>query len=150
MQRVRNAVIVLGVVAVVLNVGWADSDVSAQKPFSDFVGRQYRIVGDVNAYGVKRDLSDETTSYVTVRALDTVGMAGPEVTFTTRLAPGTTFRITRARKSVGLYQEGIRYLVSMDHPDIPAGLDVELSLLGGNESPNGALNPRFYELVPDR
>ena len=54
-------------------------DVSERKPYADVIGRRYRVIGDVSAYGIKRSNTDPGPYFVAL--IPAPGIAGREVTF---------------------------------------------------------------------
>ena len=109
------------------------------------IGREYRIVGDLDAYGIKYEDRDISASYVTL--IPPPGIGGPEVAFTKRLPKGQTFRITAATRRFRFLTNGIDYVVELNGSDLPQGLDVRIALFRGNESGDTDLNPRLYQRV---
>jgi len=83
--------------------GCSSSDISSEPLVAPMVGRQYRIIGDVYAYGIKAKLADQEASFISLvpRAL-----TGPEVAFQRRLPIGQVFRIRAVRRQFVLFEIG--------------------------------------------
>jgi hypothetical protein len=108
------------------------------------IGREYRIIGELYAYGVRQDLQDTDASFVTLTSL---GISGPEIVFKRKLPIGQTFRIRGAMYRFVLLDNGNEYLIEMPGADLPQGVEVRLPLLGGNGNSDGELNPQLYQQV---
>jgi hypothetical protein len=124
----------------------APRDISREPLFVDMVGRQYRIIGDVYAYGIKAELADKEASFI---SLVPRAVTGPEVAFQRRLPIGQVFRIRAVRRQFVLFEKGIEYLIDLQNSDLPRGIEIRLELLRGNESGDVDLNPRLYERIAD-
>ena len=131
--------------ALALTVGFlgCDTSLNDRQPYAGMVGREYRVVGDVDAYGITRDLQSEAASYVTLIPLP--GIGGPEVVFRRRIAKGTTFRIRSARYRFMPFDNGTEYVIDLRDSEIAQGLEVHIGLFRGNEAGPVDLNPRLYE-----
>ena len=138
----RNTLCVLAV-----SVGAAGAcgptDISDHPSVADMIGREYRIIGDVDAYGIRLDLQDKEASYVTLIPLP--GIGGPEVVFVRRLPKGQVFRIKSATWEFTPFDNGTEYLIELQNSDLPRGIEVRLALFRGNDSGDTDLNPRLYE-----
>jgi hypothetical protein len=69
-------------------------------------------------------------SYVTIRA---VGFSGPEYVSTVRIPKNTTFRVVAAKRKFMFLDDGTTYVVDIDLPGLPKGLDVEIPLSTATE-----------------
>ncbi len=107
------------------------------------IGHEYRVIGDVDAYGIKQDLQDEDASYVTL--IPPPGIGGPEVVFKRRVPAGQTFRIRRAMRRFVLLDNGTEYVIDLQGSDLPQDIEVRLALMRGNESGEADLNPPLYQ-----
>jgi hypothetical protein len=136
---VASAAAALGVGSLVA----CSSNLADRQPYASFIGREYRVVGDVDAYGIKEDLKDGQASYVTL--IPQPGIGGPEVVFRRRIAKGTMFRIRDARRRFYVFGNGTEYIVDLMSPEVPKGLEVRIGLFRGNEEGSVDLNPRLYE-----
>ena len=123
-------------------IGCSSRDVSDKPEFAAMIGREYRVIGDVDAYGIKLDLQDKDVSYVTL--IPPPGIGGPEVAFERRLPKGQVFRIKSAMWQFKPFDNGTEYLIELEDSDLPRGIEVRLELFRGNESGDTDLNPRLY------
>jgi hypothetical protein len=120
-------------------------DVSREPEFAAMIGREYRIVGDVDAYGIKNEDRDSSAAYVTL--IPPPGISGPEVAFTKRLPKGLTVRIAAAKHRFRAFTNGTDYVVELNGSDLPPGLEVRIALFRGNQSGDTDLNPRLYQRI---
>ena len=122
-------------------------DISGVAPYSDMIGRTYKIVGAVNGLGVKPLKSNVPPEYVHLEPL-VRGYSGPEIAFTRLVPNGRTFRIVSAWIFDTPIDDQIYYVVEFDERDtFDPHLPVRLGLDGGNEAGEGRLNPQYYERV---
>lgn len=121
-------------------------DLSTVAPYSGMIGHTYRVVGDVDAYGVRKHNSDEQAAHI-VLIPRYPGVAGPEVAFIRPLPRGQTFRIVGAWIRDTAIDDTRFYVVELRENSVLPMVPVQLSLHGGNESTNGELNPQYYERV---
>src|SRR3989442_70080 len=56
--------------------GCSPRDISHEQPFAAMIGREYRVIGDVDAYGIKTDVRSNAVSFVDLIPL---GIAGHEI-----------------------------------------------------------------------
>jgi hypothetical protein len=106
------------------------TDITGDPSVADMRGREYRIVGEVDAYGVKAELDDKEASFVELIPL---GISGPEILFKKRLPRGQTFRIRKARRAFKPFENGIEYVVELSTPDWPPDLEVFVRDAGQRE-----------------
>jgi hypothetical protein len=69
------------------NAGCSARDVSSEPPFANMIGREYRVIADVDAYGIKKNLQDKEASYVEL--IPRPGISGPEVAFKKQVTRAT-------------------------------------------------------------
>jgi hypothetical protein len=120
-------------------------DVSKTDPFAQMVGAQYRVVGDVAAYGIWRYPEKDRILYVTL--IPGVGIDGPEVAFRLRVPKGELLSVQRVFVTkYGLASSTLEYQVSTGLEGM-AGLDVLVRLTRGNEGDGFTLNSNVYERV---
>lgn len=123
--------------------GCSPRDISHEPPFANMIGHEYRVIGDVDAYGIKQDLQDKDASYVTL--IPPPGIGGPEVVFKRRVPKGQTFRIRGAMRRSVLLDNGTEYVIDLQRSDLPQDIEVRLALMRGNESGEADLNPRLCQ-----
>jgi hypothetical protein len=119
------------------------TDVTGQQPYAKFIGREYRIIREVDAYGIKMDPRDEQPAVILL--MPRPGIAGWEVAFRKPLEKGQTFRIRGAKHRFMVFDDGTEYVVDLKDPTLAEGLEVRIAMLGGNEGGGGELNPEVYE-----
>jgi hypothetical protein len=123
----------------------ADEELSFTNPYAKIIGAEYRIAGDVDAYGIYRDLNKRELSYITL--IPGVGIGGPEVAFRKRIVKGKTIKILSAWREHKFFYSNIDYLVAIQDADLPGNVPVHLVLSRGNEGVGAELNPSIYEKV---
>lgn len=139
----------LGILIAALGlIGCQESDVSSSDPYRTMIGNRYRIVGEVKAYGIYRDDGKKKNLEV-VTIIPGVGIQGRLVAFRQPIKRHSTFTIIGARKQPAINFSGaiIKYHVIFDDQQLPAGVEIEIALLRGNESGGVDLNPAIYEKI---
>jgi hypothetical protein len=122
----------------------ADADnLTLKNPYKKIIDTEYRIVGEVNAYGIYEDLDKKKLSYITL--IPGVGIAGPEVAFKRRIANGQRLKVVSAWQEHKLISNDVYYLVLIQDSGLPGDIQIRLELSRGNEGGNGELNPHFYK-----
>ena len=148
-RRVGRSVAAVAVSVMIVGCGdGSGRDVSQHEPYASLIGAEYRVVGDVNAYGITKDLGSGRIDHVTLIAAP--GISGPEVLFKKAIRTGTTFHVTGIRRVFRPFDNDLQYVVQLDDSELPVGVEVEIDLLGsneGSEGSNGWLNPAAYEKV---
>lgn len=120
-------------------------DVSKQKPYADMIGRTYRIVGEVGAFGIYVSGSDSVPTFVALYP-QSEAPSGPEVTLSRSLERGRTFRIVKATLFDTPIDDTLFYTVELAGEPIAAGVPVHLRLRRNNGIRDSAeLNPQYYE-----
>ena len=114
-------------------------------PYASIVGTEYRIVAEVNAYGIYKNQDKKEVPYITL--IPGVGIAGPEIAFKRRIAKGQNIKILSAWRERKLLHSDIYYLIGLHDADLPRDIQIRLELSSGNEDGNAGLNPRIYEKV---
>jgi hypothetical protein len=123
---------------------FSDQDVSKTPPYSDFVGRRYRVlVDDLHGYGIG-DKGGSTATWITL--IPAPGIGGRDVVFERPVPKGRTFRIVGAARRFLLFDKGVYYRVMLDDEDWPA-VTTKIELFRGNEGEGASLNPRVYRLL---
>lgn len=123
----------------------ADNELTFTSPYSNDIGAGYRIVGEVNAYGIYQDLNKKELSYITL--IPGVGIGGPEVAFRKRIPKGQTIKILSVWQKHMFLQSEIYYLVAIEAADLPKDVKIQIELSRGNEIPGRELNPSIYERI---
>lgn len=144
-----DALRALGILIAVLGlIGCQESDVSSSDPYKAMIGNRYRIIGEAKAYGIYRDDGKKKNLQV-VTIIPGVGIQGRLVAFKQPIKHHTTFTIIGARKQPAINLSGsiIKYYVTLDDQQLPAGVKIEIALLRGNEGGGIDLNPAIYEKI---
>lgn len=118
-------------------------ELSGVTPYSDMIGRTYRIVGEVSASGIYTN--GERPDYMMLHPRSQV-VSGPEVAFTRPVPVGQTFRIVGAWMFDTPIDDTIYYVVELAGNPLSPGLPVRLPL-DYNPHVNGDLNQLYYERV---
>lgn len=146
-MRIRTLVIVMFGVIAHAACSAEYRDLSRTAPYADKIGRTYRIVGDVSAFGIYVRGSGSTPTIVDLypRAH---APTGPEVTFTKPLERGRIFRIARATIFDTPIDDTVFYTVELEGEAIAAGVPVQVSLWRENGViETGELNSKYYEHI---
>jgi hypothetical protein len=140
-----GALLALGIVVIVWGIaGYASPfpvvEITHQKPYADFVGRDYRVVGDVRAIAWN-DFPDKA------RILEISLMPPPTVrnrfvSSETRLKPGQMVRIVSAWRQFALVEFTRHYVVSVPGAELPDGIPVTMTVKS-----DGAPDSRVYEPI---
>lgn len=121
----------------------AQDELTFTSPYANIIGAEYRIVAEVNAYGIYKNMDRKEVSIITL--IPGVGIAGPEVAFEKRIAKGQILRILSAWRERKLLSSDVYYLVEFRDADLPRGIPIRIELSRGNEGVDAGLNPRVYE-----
>lgn len=122
-------------------------EVSAQLPYAELIGTQYRVaIDDLYAYGVYESLDlPRVVAYIDLRPGGEIG--GIELAFRERVRRGAKIEIVSAwETSYVPFEKRVHYVVTLAEsglslPDVP----VRLVLLGQrNKGPGITLNPETY------
>lgn len=122
----------------------AVEELTFTSPYADFIGAEYRVVGEVIAHGIYENLNQRVApSYITL--VPGVGFTGPEVAFRRPIAKGQHIKLLSAwREQTSLYSH-VYYLVTLQNTDLPSDVQVRIRLYGGKEEMNTGLDPAVYE-----
>lgn len=134
------AVIVLGVGGYSVPFWPADSEVTNQKPYSDFIGREYRVIGPVAALAWN-DFPDKAKILV-VSLTSPPGAQNRFVSYKIPLQPGQKVRILSAWRSLVLFEFSYYYLVSVPSGNLPEGVPIKMKV-----SPEGIPDPFAYQAM---
>jgi hypothetical protein len=114
-------------------------------PYARLVGTEYRIVGDVDAFGIYAR-SEKKLDFIDL--IPGVGIAGREVAFRRRVPHGQIVRILSAwQQPQFLDVKVVYFLVALDGSELPRDIPVELALARGNEGVGADLNAEIYERI---
>jgi hypothetical protein len=141
------ALTAFGLIAVVimLAVGgvrspFSDTEVTREKPFADFVGREYRVTGNVNALAWN-DFPDKTKILV-VSLMRSPGARNRFVSYRVPLKIGQRVRIVSAWRHFELVEFSNYYLVSAPGAGLPEGVPIRMHV-----NSDGVPDPLVYEAL---
>lgn len=117
-----------------------DTDITHQKPYADFVGREYRVTGDVNAYAWN-DFPDKA-KILSISPMPPPGVRNRFVSYVTPLQKGQTVRIVSAWRHFALLEIAKYYVVSAPGAGLPEGIPITMAV-----NSDGIPDPRVYEPV---
>ncbi len=117
-------VIVLGVGGV--QVPWPPTETTQQKPYADFVGREYRVISSVSAYAWN-DFPDKT-KIQSFSLLAPPGVRNRFVSYVTPLKLGQRIRIVSAWRHFLLLGFDRYYVVSAPGAGLPEGIEITLAV----------------------
>lgn len=118
-------------------------DVSSYPEFKDKIGLQYKVIGNLDAYGI-REHSKSEVEYITL--IPPPGIAGSEVGFEIPVAEGAKVAIVKALKSNRMFVSNITFIVFIEGMDFPKNILVRIDLFRGNEGEKeGDLNKKIYQ-----
>ena len=128
-KRVALAACGLLALAIVLGVSGVrlpppETDVSHHKPYADFIGREYQVVSDVNAYAWN-DFPDKDT-ILSISLLPPPGAGNRFVSWKTPLKQGQRVRIVSASRSFGLLELNRKYVVLVPGAGLPEGVPITM------------------------
>lgn len=122
----------------------AVEELTFTSPYADFIGAEYRVVGDVIAHGIYENLNHRVTpSYITL--VPGVGFTGPEVAFRRPIAKGQHIKLLSAWRERQLLSWDVYYLVTLKDTALPSDAPIQIELSRGNEGVDAGLNPAVYE-----
>jgi hypothetical protein len=134
------ALIVLGVGGVRLPFLFPETDISHEKPYADFVGREYRVTGRVNALGWN-DFPDKAT-ILSVSLMPSPGARNRFVSYSIPLQLGQRVRIISARRQFVLFEFTYDYVVNVPGAGLPDGIPITMKV-----SAEGIPDPLIYEAI---
>ena len=120
-------------------------ELPSTSPYAKIVGAEYRIVGDVSAYGIYERLNGrKVLSYIEL--IPGVGISGSLVESKGPIIRGKRIKILSAwRMHLFGFTRNVYYLVSFQDTDLPRDVPVRIELSRGNEGVDAGLNPGIYE-----
>lgn len=115
-----------------------DTETSHEKPYVDFVGREYRVTGNVIALAWN-DFPDKAKILV-VSLMPSPGVRNRFVSYRIPLQPGQMVRIISAWKSFALIEFSHYYLVSVPGAGLPEGIPIKM-----DSNSDGIPDPSLYQ-----
>ena len=138
--RVAFAACGLLALAIVLTVSGVRSpfpptEITHQAPYSDFIGREYRVTSDVSAYAWN-DFPDKT-KILSISLMPTPGIRNRFVSYVIPLQHGQGIRLVRAWREFPSFAKF--YEVSVPGAGLPAGIRITMRV-----SSNGIPDASVY------
>jgi len=135
-------------VVIVLGVGgvrshFPDTEVTQEKPYADFVGREYRVTGDVIALAWN-DFPDKA-KILSVSLMPPPGVRNRFVSYSIPLQPGQRVRIISAWRHFALVEFTNYYLISVPGAGLPDGIPITMKV-----NSDGVPDPLVYEATDSR
>lgn len=142
-KRVAFAALGLVGLAIVLTVAGVRSpfpptEITRQAPYSDFVGREYRVTSDVSAYAWN-DFPDKT-KILSISLMPPPGIRNRFVSYVVPLQHGQRIRLVSAWRDFPSFAK--YYVVSVPGAGLPEGVRIRMSV-----NSDGSPNPRVYEPI---
>ena len=119
-----------------------EAEVTNQKPYADYIGREYRVVGDVAAYAWN-DFPDKNR-ILSVTLTPPPGTRNRFVSSVTPLRTGQRVRILSAWRSYTMVEIVRKYVVAVPDAGLPNGVPITMTV-----GADGIPDPRVYEQVSD-
>lgn len=132
--------IILGVGGVRLPSWFPKTDISRERPYADFVGREYRVTGQVTAVAWN-DFPDKA-KILNVLLMPSPGTRNRFVPYGIPLQPGQRVRIISAWRQFALVEFTYRYVVDVPGAGLPDGIPITMMV-----SADGVPDPRMYEVI---
>lgn len=115
-------------------------------PYAHIVGIEYRVIAEVNAYGIYEDMDRKSISFIELIPTSVV-ISGPEVAFKNRIAKGQKIRVLSAWRERKLLHSNVYYVIALQDEGLPRDIQIRIDLSRGNEGEGAELNPRIYERI---
>jgi hypothetical protein len=117
-----------------------EADVSREEPYEDFVGREYRVAGQVTAL-VWNDFPDKA-KILTVSLMPSPGARNRFVSYSIPLKPGQRVRIVSAWRRFDLVEFAYRYVVNVPGAGLPEDIPITMKV-----GADGVPDPLIFEAV---
>ncbi len=121
-----------------------------ESPYSGQIGTEYRVVGDVKAYGIYEGADQKKLAFITL--IPGVGIGGREVAFKRKVEHGQVIRLLSAWHGPVLGGSGVDHLVAAEgtdwaHGDWDRDVPIRVELMRGNEDVGPELNTAIYRRI---
>jgi len=117
-----------------------DTDATNDKPFSTYIGQEYRVSNNIKALAWN-DFPDKEKILV-ISLMPPPGANNRFVSYCTTLQPGQKIRILSAWRSLSLFEYTYYYLVSIPDAGLPKNVPIKMKV-----NSDGIPSPLFYESV---
>jgi hypothetical protein len=133
------------VVMLILGIGgvmvpFPVTEISRQKPYVDYIGREYRVTSDVDAL-MWNDFPDKA-KILSISLMPPPSVANRFVSFKKRLQPGQVVRVVGAQRQFDGFGFHREYVVLVPDAGLPGGIPVTI-----DTNSDGVLDPRVYEPI---
>ena len=118
----------------------SETEVTHQKPYSDFVGREYRVIEDISACAWN-DFPDKA-KILSITLDPPPCTRNRFVSSATPLQKGQRIRILSAWRSYPLFNTDTRYAVAVPDAALPDGVRITMRVAS-----DGVPDRRFYEPI---
>jgi hypothetical protein len=127
--------------AIVLTAGGVRSpflrtEITHRQPYSNFIGREYRVTSDVRAYWWNE--FPDKTKILQISLMPSPGIRNRFVSYVTPLHPGQKIRLVSAWRELPSFNT--YYVVSVPGAGLPEGIQVSMAV-----NSDGIPDPRVYE-----
>jgi hypothetical protein len=116
-----------------------DTEITHQKPYADYVGREYRVASDVSAYAWN-DFPDKD-KILSITLMPPPGVRNRFVSYVTPLKAGQRVRIVSAWRHWVLFGFDKYYVVLVPGAGLPDGVDIAIH----DVNSDGVPDPLVYE-----
>jgi hypothetical protein len=121
------------------------TDVSNKPKNKHLIGTQYRIIGNLDAYGIRKH-SRAPVDYITL--VPPPGFDGYEVDFCVRLEHGSVITVAKVMKTNRWLDGRDAFIVTIEGTEMPVDAEIRLELNRGNEGDGRLqLNPAIYRKI---
>jgi len=117
-----------------------DTEVTNEKPFSNFIGQQYRLTSELYAHAWN-DFPDKE-KILAVSLMPPPGAKNRFVSYRVNLQPGHVVRIHSAWRSFSLFEYSYYYHISIPDAELPDGVPIKMKV-GADGSPS----MQYYENI---
>ena len=115
-----------------------DTEVTDNKPFSNFIGQEYRVTNSIKALAWN-DFPDKEKILV-VSLMPPPGAKNRFVSYSVTLQPEQNIRILSAWRSLSLFEYTYYYLVSIPEAGLPENVPIKMKV-----GADGAPSAQYYE-----
>ena len=119
---------------------WPATETTHQKPYADFVGREYRVVSEVSAYAWN-DYPDKA-KIQSISLISPPGIDNRFVSYVIPLKTGQRIRIVSAWRQLVLFGFHRHYVVLVPGAGLPEGIDITFNI-----NSDGVPDPLVYEPI---
>jgi hypothetical protein len=121
-----------------------DTDLTQTPQYAGLIGVEYRAKTGLYAVGVWRANSREELENIVVLP---VPQTGPEIAFRRNIPAGHVFRIVKVRKRFMPFDNGLEFVVAADGLDLPAGVEIVISMCCYFQATDGFPDASRFERV---